>query len=170
MHFKALVLVASAIVLGACSGGGEGNTDTGTTTTGGDTGAAAAQQTPTTQPAGQAAPITGTTHTVNMVVTANGEYRFEPANITIKPGDGVKWVMVSGGPHNVAFQNVTDPAAKSALLANMPNQASELSSPMFMNPGEEYTVSFANVPAGKYDYVCTPHLALGMTGTVTVQQ
>jgi len=167
MRFNALVLFASAIVLGACGGGGD-NADT-STTTGGDTAPAAAQTPGTPAPTGTAAPVTGTTHTVNMVVDAQGQYKFEPADITVKAGDAIKWVMVSGGPHNVAFQNIADAAAKSALMANMPNQPTELSSPMFMNPGEEYTVSFGNVPAGKYEYVCTPHLALGMKGTVTVQ-
>lgn len=165
MRFNALVLFASAIVLGAC-GGGDANTGDTAGQNLGDTAAAAAQG---TQAAGTAMPATGTTHTVNMLVDAQGQYKFEPAQITVKAGDAVKWVMVSGGPHNVAFQNVADAAAKQQLLANMPNQASELSSPMFMNPGEEYTVSFAGVPAGTYDYVCTPHLALGMTGKVTVQ-
>ena len=164
MRFSALALFAGAIALGAC--GGDAN-DAATTA---DSPAATAT-TPATPAAGTgtAMPATGTTHTVNMVVTAAGEYRFEPAEITVKQGDAIKWMMVSGGPHNVAFQNVAEPA-KAQLSANMPNQLGELSSPMFMNPGEEYTVSFAGIPAGTYDYVCTPHLALGMTGKVTVTQ
>jgi plastocyanin len=38
-----------------------------------------------------------------------------------------------------------------------------------MNPNEAYTVSFAGLPKGTYNYHCTPHLAMGMKGTVTVQ-
>ena len=30
-------------------------------------------------------------------------------------------------------------------------------------------ISFAGVPAGVYKIYCTPHLALGMKGAVTVQ-
>lgn len=166
MRFSALALFAGVIALGAC-GGGDAN-DTAATPADANT---AATTTPATGATGTgtAMPATGTTHTVNMVVTAQGEYRYEPAEITVKQGDAIKWVMVSGGPHNVAFTNVPE-AAKAQLVANMPNQLSELSSPMFMNPGEEYTVSFAGIPAGTYDYVCTPHLALGMTGKVTVTQ
>jgi plastocyanin len=105
-----------------------------------------------------------------MVGDAQG-YRFDPAQLTIKAGDGVKWEMVSGGPHNVAFDPAKVPAAaKAQLMANMTNQMGELSSQMFMNVGENYTISFANIPAGTYDYVCTPHLMNGMTGTITVQQ
>ena len=87
----------------------------------------------------------------------------------MKPGDGVKWIMVSGAPHNVAFNNVPA-AAKAQLSANMPSQLKELTSPMMMNAHETYTMSFANIPAGKYDYVCEPHAAMNMRGSVTVQQ
>ena len=163
MRFNALALFASAIVLGACGGG---DSNAGDTTTAADTTTAVTPATGATA-TGTAMPATGATHTVNMVVTPAGEYRYEPADITIKAGDAIKWVMVSGGPHNVAFHDIPD-AAKAQLVANMPNQLSELSSPMFMNPGEEYVVSFAGIPAGKYNYNCTPHLALGMVGTVTV--
>jgi plastocyanin len=36
-------------------------------------------------------------------------------------------------------------------------------------PNGTYTISFANVPAGSYPFFCTPHLAMGMTGTITVK-
>ena len=45
----------------------------------------------------------------------------------------------------------------------------ELSSALKANPGESITVSFANVPTGTYNFHCTPHLAMGMKGVVTVQ-
>jgi plastocyanin len=105
-----------------------------------------------------------------MLQDAQGNYRFDPANVTVKPGDGVKFVMVSGGPHNVAFDPAQVPAnAKAQLMANMPQQTSELMSPMMMNPNETYTISFGNMPPGKYEFHCTPHLAMGMKGTITVQ-
>jgi plastocyanin len=168
-HLNGLTLLASAVILGACAGGGENNTAG--ATAGATTGAATA-----TPPAGQptaggtgAQPATGQTHTVRMVGDAQG-YRFEPVNIRIKRGDAVKWVMVSGGPHNVAFEADKLPSgAQAQLSANMPNQQGPLSSPMMMNPNEEYTVSFAGVTAGAYNYTCTPHLAMNMKGVVTVQ-
>src|SRR5919108_3773146 len=174
MRFIARALVASAFVLGACAGGERkaGNTDT--AAAGGaaatpaatrDTAAAAPAGGASAAPAGAtgaAAPITGKTVEVKMVGDEKG-YRFEPANVTIKQGDGVKWVMVSGGPHNVAFDEANIPAgAKDKLSANMPNQMSPLSSNFFMNPNEAYTVSFAGLPKGTYNYHCTPHLAMGM--------
>ena len=168
MRFLGFAVVSSAIVLGACSGGGEKTPDTAATAVTPDTATTAAAATPAA-PAGAMAPITGTTHEVKMVGDDKG-YRFEPADITIKAGDGIKFTMVSGGPHNIAFDPATIPAdVKPQLSANMPNQQGELSSPMFMNPNESYTISFANVKPGQYPFHCTPHLAMGMKGTITVQ-
>jgi len=116
------------------------------------------------------APITGTTHEVKMIGDAKG-YRFEPASLTIKPGDGVKFVNVIGGPHNVAFDAATIPAdVRSQLDANMgTDKMGELSSALKMNPGETITISFANIKPGTYAYHCVPHLAMNMKGTITVQ-
>ena len=167
MRFLGFVVVSSALVLGACSGGGEKTADSASTAAPTDS-AATAAATPAA-PAGAMAPITGTTHEVKMVGDDKG-YRFEPADIKVKAGDGIKFTFVSGGPHNVAFDPATIPAdVKPQLSANMPNQQGELSSPMFMNPNESYTISFANVKPGQYPYHCTPHLAMGMKGTITVE-
>lgn len=167
MRLRAFAL-ASITLLAAC------NTDKKQSTM--DSAATNPTPTPSTsagaQPtAGQTeAPITGETHEVKMLQDAQGNYRFEPADLAIKAGDGVKFVMVSGGPHNVAFDPAQIPAnAKTQLSANMQQQVSELSSPMMMNPNETYTISFGQMPPGKYEYHCTPHLAMGMRGSITVQ-
>jgi len=167
MRLHALALLASVAIVGACGGGGEAKKDT--------TAAAPAPSTPapaTPAPAAGAVakvPATGQTVTIKMIGDDKG-YRFDPANVTIKPGDAVKFVMVSGGPHNVAFDPATVPAdSKAQLDANMDQKLSELSSPNLMNPNEEYLISFGGVKPGKYDFHCTPHLAMGMKGTITVQ-
>jgi plastocyanin len=173
MRFYGLTIAASAVFLGACAGGDKGNADT--VNVGVDTSNAAAAPAPAPAPApagatGTMAPITGATHEVKMTGDAKG-YRFEPANLTIKAGDGIKFTVVSGGPHNVAFDPATIPAdSKAQLDANMgTDKMGELSSAMKTNPGESVTISFANVKPGKYPFHCTPHLALGMKGEITVQ-
>jgi plastocyanin len=182
MRFYGIALLAGATLLGACGGEKQSATDSAaanaanapaTNATTATTPAPAPAATPAAgAPAGGAvapAPVTGTTHEVKMYGDAKG-YRFEPATLTIKSGDGVKYVLVDGGPHNVNFLNVTDPAAKAQLDANMPGQKmGELNGPMLMQPNEVYTVSFGKVPPGKYDYQCVPHSALGMKGSITVQ-
>jgi len=165
MRFYALT-VASILVLGACAGGDTANEAT--------TDTAATPPVTTPPPAGgtqgaAAAPITGTTHEVRMLLDGQ-TYKFDPANLTIKQGDGVRWLMVSGGPHNVAFDPAKIPDdVEQVLSANMPEQQAPLSGPYKTQPGETYTVSFAGVKAGTYDYVCTPHIMMGMTGKITVQ-
>ena len=173
MRFYGIALAASAVVLSACAGGDKGAGDT--TAVGVDTSAAAATApAATTTPApatGTAtmAPITGTTHEVKMIGDAQG-YRFDPANITIKAGDGIKFTVVNGGPHNVAFDPATIPAdVQGQLDANMSEKMGQLSSALKTNPGESVTVSFANIKPGAYPFHCTPHLALGMKGVITVQ-
>ena len=189
MRVHGIALLTSAAILGACGGEKTPAADTGaaatattpaaTTTPATDSAAMAAPAAgaATTPAAGAApaagavaaAPATGATHEVKMIGDATG-YKFDPANITVKQGDAIKFIMVSGGPHNVAFQNVTNAAAKAQLDANMPGQKlGELSGPFVMQPNEAYTISFAKVPAGKYDFICTPHAAMNMKGSVTVQ-
>src|SRR5688572_19438636 len=68
----------------------------------------------------KAAKATGKVHEVKMLGA-----RFEPATITIRRGDSVKWVLVSGGPHDVAFDSVAS-RAKAQLNANMPDRITDL--------------------------------------------
>lgn len=163
MRILRSALASSAVMLFACGGADRaGNAAV-------DTGAAV---TPGPAPTGTAtaAPITGTTHQVQMVIQGTS-YLFVPANLTIRSGDGIRFINVSGGPHNVAFDAAAIPAnVKPQLAANMPDQAlGELSGRLLTQPNESYTISFANIPAGTYPIFCTPHLALGMRGQVTVQ-
>jgi plastocyanin len=174
MRFYGIALAASAIVLGACAGGDKGAGDT--TAVAVDSSAAAPAPAPpapsAAAPAGGTAamaPITGTTHEVKMIGDAQG-YRFDPANITLKAGDGIKFTVVSGGPHNVAFDPATVPTdVQGQLDANISEKMGQLSSALKTNAGESVTVSFANIKPGKYPFHCTPHLALGMKGEITVQ-
>ena len=160
MRVLGVALLSGVVLLGACGGGESQNAATDTAT--------AAPVTPAPTGAATAAAATGTIHEVRMVGDATG-YRFEPANITVKAGDGIKFINVSGGPHNVAFDAATIPAdVKDQLWANMPNSM-DGSSPMFVTPNEEWTLSLGNLKAGKYPFHCTPHLAMNMKGEITIQ-
>jgi plastocyanin len=167
MQFKGLALVASAFIFAACGGGSETQPAAETTP------AATAEAAPAAAPAAGAVTAqaaTGTTHEIKMIGDDKG-YRFEPANITIKQGDAIKFVAVSGFPHNVAFAatGLSD-AAKAQINANLgPARLADLSSQMYLAANEGFTLSFAGVPAGKYEYNCTPHLAMGMKGVITVE-
>lgn len=110
-----------------------------------------------------------TTHRVRMVGDEKG-YRFVPARLTIDAGDRVTFVLGSGAPHNVQFDAASVPeAGRARLAANMRDAIGELTGPMLMDAGQTYTISFAGVPAGTYAYVCTPHQAMNMKGTIVVR-
>jgi len=171
MRFYAYAFAASALLLGAC-GGGDKTADTAAAAPAADTTAAmapAAGASTTAAGSATAAPVTGSTVEVKMIGDAQG-YRFDPANVTVKKGDGVKFTVVSGGPHNVAFDPAGIPAGAAAQLnANISDKMADLQSTMKQNPGESITVSTANLPAGTYNFHCTPHLPMGMKGVLTIQ-
>lgn len=111
----------------------------------------------------------GRTVIVKMLLNGQG-MRFDPANVTIDKGDVITFVNVSGGPHNVAFDaSKVAASAKTPLSAAMPNQIMALTGPLISAPNGTYKISFANVPAGQYPYWCTPHLAMGMKGVITIR-
>ena len=172
MRFKGVALVASAVaasaIIGACGGGSKDAAPAASSTP-----AAAAPAAGASAASGTAMPVTGKTWEVKMIGDGNS-YKFDPSDLTIKAGDGIKFTVVSTPPHNVAFDvaqpGLTDGAVKAQLDANMgPNKIGELSSPLLLNVGDSYTISFAGIKPGKYVFNCTPHLAMNMKGTVTVQ-
>lgn len=109
------------------------------------------------------------THEVRMI-RAGESYRFEPAALTIRAGDRVRFVNVSGGPHNVSFDPARVPDdAEAALSAAMPDQIQALWGPLLTAPNATYTIAFTGVKPGRYEFFCMPHMAMGMRGTLTVQ-
>jgi len=151
-----MVLAAVTMMVAACGDGGSGS--------------AAAGQVAGTVPA-LAAGTTGTVHEVEMLRTSNGDYVFRPAELTVKVGDRVRWVNVSGGPHNVAFYAERIPeGAKAFLNAGMVNRMGALTGQLLIQPKAVYEISFDGAPVGTYHYFCTPHEMLGMKARLTVIQ
>lgn len=155
-----LTLISIAVVALAC--GGEKKTQT-TQTMGAPPSDSSAAVAPANAPAG---PMVA----VRMTGDGSRKAAFEPSALTIAPGTTVRFINVSGGPHNIAFWPDSIPAGGSAALKQgMPNPMTDLTSPFIMKPHEEYDVSFTGAPAGVYKGYCQPHLALGMKIKVTVK-
>ena len=76
-------------------------------------------------------------------------FAFAPTTVTVTAGDSVRW-MNDMGNHNVKFADPEPP-----LLAISP-------------PGMPWPVSRQFNAPGTFRYVCVPHEAAGMIGTVTV--
>ena len=83
--------------------------------------------------------------------TDNGMLKFDPATVTIKSGDTIKWENNKMSPHNVVFENATDKSHKNLVFS----------------PGDGYESTFNE--AGEYSYYCEPHRGAGMVGKVVVQ-
>jgi len=108
-------------------------------------------------------------HVVRMTMTGTTA-RFEPATVTVRAGERVRFVVVSGAPHNVSFDPAKLPAdVRRALAAAMPNPIQPLSGPLLLNAGDSYTISFAGVKPGRYEFFCMPHVGMAMKGTVVVR-
>jgi plastocyanin len=131
--------------------------------------AEAATPTPAAPSATSAAPA-GAVVEVKMTGNGTSQATFEPSKLTIKTGTTVRFINVSGGPHNIAFYGDSVPkGGADALKKGMPNPMGDLTGPFLTQPNEKYDVSFAGAPAGVYKGYCMPHVALGMHITITVQ-
>ncbi|MEP7381738.1 MAG: plastocyanin/azurin family copper-binding protein [Gemmatimonadota bacterium] len=117
---------------------------------------------------GTAAPITGAIIEVKMIGDAKG-FRFEPSHVTAKSGDAVKFVLISGGPHEIAFDLDQVPSqSRSQLQINMPN-STDGKSPLLSGAKETWTVSLGALKPGRYPFVSTPRLPQGMKGEIEIQ-
>lgn len=104
---------------------------------------------------------------VDVVAGPDGRLAFEPERLPVAAGSTVTWGFASAG-HNVACR----PAERD--LAAMPAGAEPFASfgadqpPTATVVPRGGTFSHAFEVPGTYHYVCVPHLAQGMTGTVAV--
>lgn len=89
---------------------------------------------------------------------------FEPAKLTIKPGDTVEFVNNKVPPHNVVFDAAKNPAKSGDLAKSLSHKN------LLMNPGQKVTTTFpADAPAGEYNFYCDPHRGAGMAGKIIVE-
>lgn len=117
----------------------------------------------TAQAAAQAA------HEIRMVSDGTGEFRFEPASVTVGRGDVVLFKAVSGAPHSVVFEG-RDVSAQDRQKLNgaLPRRAGDLSSPL-LTEGAEYRVVVPALTSGTYRFFCLPRRAYDMRGELTVK-
>ena len=96
----------------------------------------------------------GTIHTIGVW---GGYYKFVPSSLTIQLGDTIEWEPYFGllpmMIHTITFDNIPVGAASFDQLWQMPADT-----------------FFQYIPqvAGLYQYVCTPHIPMGMIGEFTV--
>ncbi len=98
--------------------------------------------------------------TVRMVDQPNAKFAFQPADIVAERGDTVRFVQGSTAPHNVAFRARPKQAKLGAAATG----------PYVVTVGQTYDLAIdQRFPDGKYTFVCDPHSAIGMQGTLEVR-
>ena len=127
-----------------------------------DTGATpeTAQSTPSAAAPAAGGPQTpdagGQVITVTATTDAQGNNVFQPATITAKQGDVLRYTL-GQGVHNVHFLPDSNPGAQGLPPAGE----------LLQLPGQTYDVKVTFAP-GTYYFQCDPHALLGMKGHVTV--
>ena len=163
-------LVAGAVlVLAACGGEKKAEAPAAAAPEVGGPGPGPAADAPAMAPS-PAPATTGATVDVNMELVGS-TYKYDPATITAKAGDVIKFHNKSGGPHNVAFDAATIPSGSAAAVdaALGATKMGPLTGALVVEPNAVITLNTAGLPAGTYNFHCTPHQALGMKGVLTVK-
>ena len=120
-----------------------------------------------------AAERTGVVHEVQMLGSIDEGFRFEPADLTVKVGDTVRWINGSGFPHNVAFYADSIPRGAVAVIESVMPAEGKLglmNGRILSELGDTFEMDFVNAPLGVYHYFSVVQEVLGMVGTITVTQ
>jgi plastocyanin len=96
--------------------------------------------------------------------------RFLPAVTTANPGDTLRFINQSGGPHNIQFFADSIPEeARTLLAAAMPGEKlDQLSSPLLVLDQATYDIAVPALPPGRYPFVCLPHAGSRMLGSLVI--
>ena len=87
---------------------------------------------------------------VDVMMGADGNLVFEPAEVSISSGESVHFVNNMLPPHNVIVEDHPELSHEGLLFA----------------PGESFDVTFTD--AGDYTFWCAPHKGAGMIGQAHV--
>ena len=112
---------------------------------------------------GQTASSSARPHTIVVKLVDKGgtmPYAFEPAIAVAQRGDTVRFIEGAGVMHNVHFTKQA-PGAKLGRAAT---------GPYLTVKGQTYDLVIdGRFAEGTYEYVCQPHEAIGMKGTLVVK-
>jgi plastocyanin len=109
-------------------------------------------------------------HEIRLEANSEREtYRFNPEQVTARPGDILVFRAVSGLPHSVVFESAgLSEQAHEALNGAMSRRVGDLSSPLLTAPGAEYRVVVPQLSPGTYQFFCLPHRAYDMRGQLRI--
>jgi plastocyanin len=91
-------------------------------------------------------------------------FYFQPEELTVKPGDTVRWTASKKGEFHLKFKDYPE-GAEDVLSEN-----GKLESPDLKEADDTWEVHFSEeYPTGEYHYVCTNHEDDGMQGWIQVK-
>jgi plastocyanin len=93
-------------------------------------------------------------------IDGTAQNKWEPANVTIRPGGSVTFKVSGGPPHPVQSGDGSNPAGDGKF------DAKACAQDKMSAVGASCTVKFPK--AGSYPYFCVVHVSLGMTGVIQV--
>ena len=96
--------------------------------------------------------------------------RFVPGLTVARAGDTLRFINQTGGPHNIQFfaDSIPEPA-RVLLEGAMPGaKIAPLSSPLLITENDVYEIAVPALPPGRYPFVCLPHFASRMLGSLEV--
>jgi plastocyanin len=96
-------------------------------------------------------------------------YRFNPAQVTARPGDVLVFKVGRGAPHSIVFESADlSEATHEAVNGAMSRRTGDLSSPLLTAEGTEYRLVVPRIAPGVYHFYCLPHRAYDMRGQLRV--
>lgn len=182
-QFLAAISMASATLTAGCStggsssgngdstngstGGGEATTDSSADETTSNEGATTigSHESSETIRGGNETTSGSSSETATVMAGPDGRLVFEPEQIDVSIGDTVVWEFKSAG-HNVSA--IPKDNEKVSVPGRAKPFASYESGDLYAVVPEGKTYEHTFETSGKYTYVCIPHAASGMIGTVTV--
>ncbi|HEY2851887.1 MAG TPA: plastocyanin/azurin family copper-binding protein [Gemmatimonadaceae bacterium] len=107
-------------------------------------------------------PIHATSHIIVVTLVEHGgsvPYAFDPANVQVQRGDTLRFLQSADTPHNVRFTKEPGGAKLGGATTG----------PYLVAKGQKYDLVIdSRFVDGNYTFVCDPHEAIGMHGSVTV--
>ena len=107
-----------------------------------------------------------------VTVTMSDAMRFLPAELTVKEGETVKFVVMNAGKtmHELVLGSAAELKAHAELMREYPTMKHDEPWMVHVPPGRRRTLTWQFTRAGEYHYGCLipGHFEAGMVGRVTV--
>ncbi len=106
-------------------------------------------------------------------VDMNDTMRFTPANIAVKKGETIKFVVKNSGKitHEMVLGSMKELQEHAAMMKKMPGMVHADDNMVVVEPGKTGEIIWQFTNAGKFDFACLQpgHFEAGMKGNVAVK-